>query len=406
MGAKNNAGSVWRIDCGKFPDPFICANQKVGGMSFWAWDGHRWVKYAGHPSRSYLEHWVDLTLGELVEAEGSTELFVASLVGDLDHVKSLLAKGLDVDDLAQATVDGRTALYAAASNGNVEVVRVLLKAGASVEWDRWDPLLVASKEGHIAGAWQLLEEAGASVQLDEQDCAILEEDATDGSKSPDADASRPDDVDDPIMVTRPKIIHLTYSSRADVEPKVWEQFRRFASDHEVRFYDDSECLVYLQQHFEHLVEKYLELEMPTHRADLFRYAVMYREGGIYLDIKTVLARSVSDAFPDQERLYTVLSKNKGFIHQGILASPPRNPFFTKLINRILKTPRFEGQGTQMSKWDKTLYHSFTKQFYGALQGRKKKVSPSLSILWKNSPLNLPCTVMPPSPNTRKPQRTH
>lgn len=279
--------------------------------------------------------------------DGATPLFVAALGGSLARVEALLATpNVDVDS---TTVDGRTPLFAAASNGRADVVRALLRAGASVERDAWTPLRVASQEGHVARAWELLEEAGVR---DDPDVAPVD-------ALPPRGAAR-----------RPKIIHLTDKSRAAVPPKVFAQFRRFAPDHEVRFYDDEACRAYLATHFPPaVVAKYLELDMPAHRADLFRYGVMFVEGGVYLDVKTVLVRPLDEAFPDEARLYTVLSKHAGRIHQGILASPPRNRIFARVIELALATPRFEGQGATLSKWDKALYHSFTEQFYDVLRAQ-------------------------------------
>ncbi|KAH8067935.1 glycosyl transferase [Aureococcus anophagefferens] len=240
--------------------------------------------------------------------DGATPLFVAALGGSLARVEALLATpNVDVDS---TTVDGRTPLFAAASNGRADVVRALLRAGASVERDAWTPLRVASQEGHVARAWELLEEAGVR---DDPDVAPVD-------ALPPRGAAR-----------RPKIIHLTDKSRAAVPPKVFAQFRRFAPDHEVRFYDDEACRAYLATHFPPaVVAKYLELDMPAHRADLFRYGVMFVEGGVYLDVKTVLVRPLDEAFPDEARLYT---------------------------------------GATLSKWDKALYHSFTEQFYDVLRAQ-------------------------------------
>jgi len=82
-----------------------------------------------------------------LEAETTTEsrlpadhraFLDAAIAGDLDKVKQLLAKGVQVDvreDFAPTEYyeqSGQTALMYAAVGGHVEVVRVLLKAGANV----------------------------------------------------------------------------------------------------------------------------------------------------------------------------------------------------------------------------------------------------------------------------------
>lgn len=76
-----------------------------------------------------------------------------------------------------------------------------------------------------------------------------------------------------------KVIHLTYMSREAVPAYVWDQYRRFALGYQIRFYNDTECLGYLLQNYPHLVGRYQQLKKGPHRADMFRYAVLHREGG-------------------------------------------------------------------------------------------------------------------------------
>ena len=403
---------AWRVDCGK--QPVLCASAKIeAGDAFvvQAWTGAEMVRYGGKQSSAALASWAlelarniqdptaprpsqaalaileALELPRTVVTVDETSLFFASQTGQLTYVEALLAHA-GATSVNEPSADGRTPLYAAAVNGHAEVVRALLQAGASIEMDNWDPLHVASQEGHIAGAWQLLEEAGAAgggsdAQQQQQQrrqhpscvSATTLNGGDLGGGSCDKEAPGVEPRDDgrgaSVETARPKLIHLTYMSRDAVQPKVWAQFRRFAPDHAVRFYDDRECLAYLESHFPDLVAKYVELEMGAHKSELFRYAVLYREGGVYLDIKTVLVRPLHEAFPDQTRLYAVLSKNAGFIHSGIVATPAQNPLMRELITRMLETPRFEGQGRVQSKWDKNLYLIHTKQFYEALQQRQQ-----------------------------------
>ena len=350
---------LWKVTCGVDPDNekvSLCRSlQPSSFVQFQAWDGFGWNVYKGEKSTAGLLEWLSAALRPQTYPEGATPLYVASLRGRLHQVNQLLTESSFGGGVNIPTRDGRTPLYAAASNNQVKIMQLLLDAGASVEIDRWEPLLIAMREGHFAGAQKILGEHGISMPKD---------------------SVKRNNIADETKIRRPKIIHLTYSSRDEVDPKVWSQFERYAEEYDLRFYDDDECLAYLDSHApKRVVEKYLELEMPAHRADLFRYVVMYREGGVYLDIKTVLVRHLDEVFPDQQQLYTVLSKRSGYIHQGVLASPPRNRVFLKLINLLVKTPRFKGQGTVLSKWDKGLYLSFTKQFYDLIHKKIKDGAP-------------------------------
>ena len=88
----------------------------------------------------------------------------AAMNGDLEAVRELLEEGADVN-LAQG--DGMTALHWAAEAGDVEMVGVLLYAGAKLEGvtriGDYTPLHVASEAGHGEVVRALLE-AGADVE--------------------------------------------------------------------------------------------------------------------------------------------------------------------------------------------------------------------------------------------------
>ena len=88
-------------------------------------------------------------------------LLVAAREGHLEIVRLLLEAGADKD--AATTTDGATALLLAAFQGHLEVVRLLLEAGAdkdSATTDGATALLVADREGHLEIV-RLLLEAGA-----------------------------------------------------------------------------------------------------------------------------------------------------------------------------------------------------------------------------------------------------
>jgi glutaminase len=76
------------------------------------------------------------------------DLCWAASEGDLGGLKSLIARGADLD---AADYDGRTALHLAAAEGQVEIVKYLLEAGVAREpVDRWGgtPLDDALRHGH------------------------------------------------------------------------------------------------------------------------------------------------------------------------------------------------------------------------------------------------------------------
>lgn len=93
-----------------------------------------------------------------------SELFDATRKGDLQRVKRLVEKGVDVNS---RSIGGWTPLHYAASSGCLEVAQLLVEKGADVNarvGDDWTPLHYAAYHGHFDVARFLLE-AGANPTL-------------------------------------------------------------------------------------------------------------------------------------------------------------------------------------------------------------------------------------------------
>ena len=108
-----------------------------------------------------------------------------------------------------------------------------------------------------------------------------------------------------------------------------------------------------------LATKFKKLKVGAHKADLFRYVILYKYGGIYLDIKTDLIKPISSFINHnvENILYTVKtdacsikSESKlnmalrmffniknGCIYQGFIATTPGNTILYKLINHFVKS---------------------------------------------------------------------
>lgn len=96
----------------------------------------------------------------------------------------------------------------------------------------------------------------------------------------------------------PKLIHQTYISR-DLPPEIFEiveGLKGLNPDWEYRFYTDEDIFEYIQKNFdEKVLTAYLKIN-PIYgaaKADLFRYLVLYKEGGVYLDIKSTCIHPLS-----------------------------------------------------------------------------------------------------------------
>ena len=134
----------------------------------------------------------------------------------------------------------------------------------------------------------------------------------------------------------PKQIHQTYFDKSKIPEKVKTNLLKYAGGYDVNFYDDEDIKKFLKTHFSIEVLKCFEtLKNGAHKADLFRYCILYAYGGIYLDIKTELIQDIQELFPPGT-VSTVATSNE-LIYQGVIASPPRQEIFLTLIDGILRS---------------------------------------------------------------------
>lgn len=136
--------------------------------------------------------------------------------------------------------------------------------------------------------------------------------------------------------TIPKFIHQTYYQLKLIPRKVYENIREFAPGYDHKVYDDDAIAIFLREHFQPVVlQTFYTLKHGAHKADLFRYCVLYVHGGVYMDIKTELIKPIDSLFFD-DCINTVLSKIPDRIHQGVIAAPPGQLIFLSLIDAITK----------------------------------------------------------------------
>eukprot|EP00887_Chlorella_sp_A99_P001125 scaffold14.g1125.t1 len=85
----------------------------------------------------------------------------------------------------------------------------------------------------------------------------------------------------------PRILHQTYSSTAALTPRLRRHMLSWRAHNpgwEVRFYDDQDCLEFVRREFPQYLEAFRRLAKPVEHADLFRYLVVLRHGGVYADV--------------------------------------------------------------------------------------------------------------------------
>lgn len=137
-----------------------------------------------------------------------------------------------------------------------------------------------------------------------------------------------------------KSIMLTIKDKSKIPHYILEQYVKYAPKYNLHIFDDEDCKAFLKEHYGvEFVVKFESFQMGCHKADFFRYAYLFKMGGIYLDVKTILIRPIEEIFADHRICYIVRSIIPNSIYNGIIHTPPRNPLFKMLLMDLFHTTK-------------------------------------------------------------------
>jgi hypothetical protein len=171
----------------------------------------------------------------------------------------------------------------------------------------------------------------------------------------------------------PKILHQTYLTRAlpfAILRNV-ERIKILNPDWEYRFYDDKDIGIFIEKNYGSSILRYYNRIHPDYgaaRADLFRYLLIYKCGGVYLDIKSTLLKPLNQVLRAEDTY--LLSKwhdenDATFTGWGIhthvngttleefqqwhIVASPGHPFLKAVIENVLRnidmySPNLHGTG--------------------------------------------------------------
>ena len=126
-----------------------------------------------------------------------------------------------------------------------------------------------------------------------------------------------------------------------VPDKVKENWNKFAPNIKRIVMSDKECIEFLREEYdEDYVNKFNYFKKGAHKADLFRYAWLYKRGGVYMDIKTQLIKPFDELFPNKDICYMFVTGPPFCkihrIYNGIIATPPSNLLIFDLLKGAMQ----------------------------------------------------------------------
>jgi mannosyltransferase OCH1-like enzyme len=91
----------------------------------------------------------------------------------------------------------------------------------------------------------------------------------------------------------PNVVYQTWkkASLSSLHAHYLKKFRKLNSDYSFRFFDDTMMAEYMENAYNghSVLDVFRAIRIPASRADIWRYCILYREGGVYCDIDSGLS---------------------------------------------------------------------------------------------------------------------
>lgn len=147
----------------------------------------------------------------------------------------------------------------------------------------------------------------------------------------------------------PLNIFQTWSSIEDIPieiKKYTEILREQNPEFHYQLYGDTECEVFIRDNFDSSVlNAFLKLIPGAYKADLFRYCILYKLGGIYLDIKYYGVNDFKLIYlTDKEYFVRDIEWSGSGIYNAFMVTYPGNKILKKAIYQIVENVKTEYYG--------------------------------------------------------------
>jgi mannosyltransferase OCH1-like enzyme len=154
----------------------------------------------------------------------------------------------------------------------------------------------------------------------------------------------------------PKRIFQTHKSIEYIQTKptlqkALQSWKQFVPEFAYHFYTDEMCdefmkNVMVEEFGEEIYEAYKKLPIAVMKADLWRYCIVYKYGGIYSDVDTICLCN-PNIFTMYETMLVCAPENHVHLCQWTFAAPAKSPLLKSIIElsitRIMNIPEIKGE---------------------------------------------------------------
>ena len=112
-----------------------------------------------------------------------------------------------------------------------------------------------------------------------------------------------------------------------------------------QLFDDNDCRNFIKDNFDANVLNAFDSLIPgAYKADLWRYCILYKNGGVYLDIKYIPFNGFR-FINLMEKEHWVLDMDKNGIYNALIVCKPNNEILLRAINKVVENVKNKFYGS-------------------------------------------------------------
>jgi len=152
----------------------------------------------------------------------------------------------------------------------------------------------------------------------------------------------------------PKVIYQTFKNNQLPLITQWQikKLKQRNPEYQYEFYDDDRIAAFVLDEFgPSIFDLYIRINIGAAKADFFRYAILLKKGGIYLDIDSLSITKLDQFILPTDSALVSLENNSVFYVQWALIYKANHPFLKKTMEIVidnLKQNRFPNDVHKMT----------------------------------------------------------
>jgi mannosyltransferase OCH1-like enzyme len=136
----------------------------------------------------------------------------------------------------------------------------------------------------------------------------------------------------------PQKIHQTFKNN-EMEPYMYESCminKNMNPEYDYYYYNDNNVQNFIKNNYpQEYITAYKKIKPGAFKADFFRYLLLYKEGGVYIDCKSYTIKPLSEFIPKNSDFISFKDRPSGTIMNGFMACVPNHPILKICIDMCL-----------------------------------------------------------------------